>query len=63
MDGENFMETPIKMDDLGVFPIFLVQHPYLPTIKNQPHVGKHIPVPMDPSWDIHVILSFWIFQI
>ena len=23
-----FMETPIKMDDLGVFPLFLVQHPH-----------------------------------
>ena len=22
------MENPIKMDDLGVFPLFLVQHPY-----------------------------------
>ena len=24
------MENPIKMDDLGGFPIFLVQHPYVP---------------------------------
>ncbi len=24
-----FMENPIKMDDLGGFPIFLVQHPYI----------------------------------
>ena len=27
MDGENH-GNPIKMDDLGGFPIFLVQHPY-----------------------------------
>ena len=29
MDDENFMEKPYEqMDDLGVFTLFLVQHPY-----------------------------------
>ena len=29
MDGGNNGSNPIKMDDLGGFPIFLVQHPHL----------------------------------
>ncbi len=27
-----FMENPFKMDNLGVFPVFLEKHPYLPTL-------------------------------
>ena len=29
------MENPIKMDDLGGFPIFLVQHPFVKKRKHQ----------------------------
>ncbi len=29
MDGENNGKAYEQMDDLGGFPIFLVQHPYL----------------------------------
>ena len=33
MDGENFMENPIKMDDLGVFPLFLEDFKGVPSLK------------------------------
>ena len=29
------MENPIKMDDLGVFPLFLVQHPNSPFLGDE----------------------------
>ena len=40
------MENPIKMDDLGGPPLFLVQHPYLHIWSN--HFRTKPPV---PSWD------------
>ena len=34
------MENPIKMDDFGVFPLFLVQHPYVLLAMYQDEMGK-----------------------
>ena len=59
MDGENNGKPYEQMDDLGVFPIFLVQHPP-PNSGPGPvtHVTKNFSLSQPPAWILPEIRGY-----